>query len=958
MNAKRTADRILPKFATATLLAAALTAPAAAKPQGATIKRGNVTIEQIGNEFRVTASDGSIVEYSAFDVASGELVNFLGRSGKSGDRILNRVTTLDRAQINGTIAGDMKVYLTVPGGITFGPGARVTLPGFVAVAGDMSDRDFIDGVDRFTNLNSSIEIEQGAEIGASDTLALVANRVVNAGDVFVEDGTLIVAVGDEVMFTSLDGHVIFKITGAGAASPNGSLAAIDNTATGEITADLGSVFMAVGDPLGSSLATANAAFAAANEQATTQMASGRIDNQGIIGSLGNVEITAYEVQGTGLIGGRNLEVTTENGIGSTNGPVNIVARNASFDNVGEGDININVTTFANVGIDFEDDGDGDGPAAPTDWGLGQTTLDRLSTLGNVNVTSTDGAITVAGLVEGNAINLLTLEDLDIQGTVQAPGEVFLSSLFGTVSTQAGAQVESFGGGVTITGQDLALDTSGDGSIEAASINILYLGEGVIGLGTSETGDFVISDAEFDQLASDEILIGGVADSGIVLGQITGDEVQRLTLTTLGGISEETVDFQNNLSGIVELAIIAGGDIGAVPPGSLSTSDRGTVDVAPTGDLSSLIDFDVETVDIFVNQPGTVNISDTAGDLTVRRIFTTSGDIRIESVGDLNLVDVTANSEVTANTATGNVGLGTVSASEGITIVASGGGISDIRTDTSTPNLTAGTNVFLAANSVGSEAAPITWDGSSASVRSNTASGFIQGSNGTLTVTSAGATTGIEGTTPPSTPQPPQTPDPVDPGQPIDPTTPTETGVTDIASDIPRGNGAAGDPAGDNNAPLWVIGDFLETVGWLAPHPELAEADRAWGAELADLVEVVLQQRGKRTAGLGDEQVSQAEVTELMTQGLQYKLDGVIETLEAYVDEQTGEPMARLTVVYQLEKNIAQQLRVVQKRRLRTVNDAEPVITEEDLEALLGLTAERIADRVVEETPAGMMGVRG
>ncbi|MEM9252511.1 MAG: filamentous hemagglutinin N-terminal domain-containing protein, partial [Planctomycetota bacterium] len=744
-------DRIVPKFATATLLAAAMTLPAAAKPQGATIKRGNVTIEQIGNEFRVTASDGSIVEYSAFDVASGELVNFLGRSGRNGDRILNRVTTLDRAQIDGVITGNMKVYLAVPGGITFGPGSQVTLPGFVAVAGEMSDNDFINGVDRFTNLNNSIVVEEGAELAATDTMALIANRIVNAGEVYVDDGTLIMAVGDEVIFTTLNDHVVVKVTGAGVTSPNGATAAITNTATGEISADNGRVIMAVGDPLGASLTLSDEAFAQANDEVVA-FASGRIDNDGLIGSLGEVEITAYEVQGSGVFGGETFDVITMNGVGTTEGPIQVIAQNASFENVGESDVNVSFVTFEDIGFDLDDFDldlelpDGFNPddfgdlsdlgdfgdfgdefdlddlitraEGPT-FGFGQTTVDRLSTLGNANITST-GDVTFAGLVEGNTVTANVLGDLDIQGTVQAPGDVNLTSSFGIVSTGQGAKVESFNGGVFLAGQGVALDTSGSGAIEGRSISVLYLGTGVIGLGTSDTGDFVISDAAFDQLVAGEILIGGVLDQGIVLGQITGNGAQKLALTTAGGIAEETVDFQNNIAGITDLAIIAGGDIGSIPPGSTDTDFRSTVDTNLTGDLSSLIDFDVETVDIFVTKPGSVNINDTGGDLTVNRIFTTSGDIRIEAVGNLDLVNVTANSEVTANSATGNVGLGNISASEGITVIAEQGGISDIRvnpTSGSTPNLTAGTNVFLAANSIGSEAAPITWDGSNASVRS-------------------------------------------------------------------------------------------------------------------------------------------------------------------------------------------------------------------------------------------------
>jgi len=934
-------DRRLPKFATASLLAAAMAMPAAAAPQGAVVKRGNVTIEQIGSEYRVTASDGSIVEYSAFDVANGELVNFLSQSGLSGARILNRVTTLDRAVINGAIGGNMIVYLSVPGGITFGPNAQVVLPGFAAVAGSISDADFIEGVDRFTGLSSSIEIQQGAELNATDSLALIANRVFNAGEVRVDDGTLIIAVGDEVLFTTLNDHVMVRVTGNGATSYQGDTAGLTNTSTGEITADRGRLVMAVGDPLGA----ASAEYVYEGDgygygYGGSDFASGLLDNEGIIGSLGDTEITATSVQGSGLFAGRNLSIITTQGIGDGDGVEfsseypRLIAGNLTLEVRGEGGIDVDLTTFDAAGFINDENFE-----APEDFGFGNTTLDRVSALGDVLITG-NGSIVVDGLVEGSNVTFGAADSLTVLGTVQAFNDIDIDLDFGagTITTQAGARIESITGDITIAALDLMLDTSSTGTVEGNNIFVDYTGGGVMGLGTSETGDFAVSAAEFQQFLADRIEFAGDGDQGIVLGTLNANGLDTLGLTTSGGVSEEVVDFNNNITGVTNLNILAGGDVGMVPPGSTSTADRGTVDTMPTGDLATLIDFDVENLDIFVTQPGTVNVNDTAGDLYVTRIFTTSGDIRIEAVGDLTLFDVTANSEVTAGSASGNLGLGTVSASEGITLNASAGSITDVRpAGTTTPNLTAGTNVFLAANSVGSEAAPVTWDGGMASVNSASTNGFVSGASGT-TVTPAGVTTTIMG---PSTG-----------GETAGSTTPA-----DIAADIPRGNAARGDLDVDANAPLWVVGDFLETVGWLAPHPQLAQTERQWGAELADLVEVLLQQRGKRTAGLGDEEVSEAEVQELVQQGLEYKLDGVIESLEAYVDD-NGEPMARLTVVYQLEKNIAQQLRVVQKRRLRTTNDAEPVITEQDLNVLMDMTAQRIVERVVEETPAGMMGVRG
>ncbi|MEM6333263.1 MAG: filamentous hemagglutinin N-terminal domain-containing protein [Planctomycetota bacterium] len=946
-------SRSTPAFATAALLAAAMAPHAVAAPQNATVKRGNVTIEQIGNEFRVTASDGSIVEYSAFDIANGEVARFLSQSGKSGDRILNRVTTLNRAEIDGFLTGNMKVYLAAPGGITFGPNADVLLPGFVAVAGNLSDDDFINGVDRFTGLSNSIIIEQGADIDLADTGIFAAQHVFNAGDVVVEDGSLIVAVGNEVMITNLNDHVVVKVTGSGVGTTaNTSLnPAIHNT--GEFAADNGQIIMAAGDPLGAADAAATSAFA----QAQGNAPSNTIQNNGFIASLGSVDITASQLEGAGLVAADQLTIQTTEGIGN-DAPVNLLAGNTTLENTGNGDIDV---TFINTEelidlIENDDDFDDDDDLPDIPFGLGTNTIDRISTLGDVNVTST-GGLEINGLVEGNNVALLSLASTDINSTVQGTGDIEITSTLGDLSLTDGSRVESFGGDITLTAMNLNIAETATVEAEQGA-TVVYTGIGGIDLGVtpvgdpifinittlnpfqalatsdssaglfSEGGNLILSDAQIDRFFADTLTIVGVNDAGIRVGAISPDNATNLTLITNGGISEESVNTDLNISNVNRLSITAGGNIGNKP----ATRSR--------ADIDELIDIDVESLDVFVTRPGTVNINDTAGNLVVERIFTTSGDIRIEAVDNLALRRVTANSEIVARSANGSIGLGNLSASEAITLTANNS-ITDARTGSAnrSPNLSAGTNINLTANSIGTRTDPIVWNGNRAKVTSGGTSGFVADVDGNVTVTPAGVTTIIR---------------PTDAGIP-----PIESqAISDIASDIPRdGDDNRGDAA-DGSNPLWVITDFQETLGWLAPHEAVANADREWGAELASLIEVTLQERGRRTAGIGDETVSEAEVTELIQQGLEYRLGGEIESLEAYVDEQTGEPMARLTVVYQLEKNIAQQLRVVQKRRLRTTNGSEPVITVPDLEALMDMTAERIVDRVVEDTPAGMMGVRG
>lgn len=574
-------SRSTPIFATAALLAAAMATPAAAGPKNPTVKRGNVTIEQIGNEFRVTASDGSIVEYTAFDIANGETARFLSRAGKRGDRILNRVTTLDRAEIDGFLTGDMKVYLAAPGGITFGPNADVVLPGFVAIAGNISDDDFINGVDRFTGLSNSIIVEEGADIDLADCGIFAAQHVFNAGDVIVEDGSLIVAVGDEVMITSLNDHIVVKVTGSGVGtSANSNLnPAIHNT--GEFAADFGQIIMAAGDPLGASQTAANTAFA----QAQSNAPSNTIRNDGLIGSLGSVDITASQLEGNGGIVTDQLSIQTTDGVGNQS-PVQLIAGNTTIENTGNGDINVSLLNVDEV-IDQINDDDGDDEIdddfPDLDFGLGVNTIDRISTLGDVNVSST-GGLQIDGLVEGNNVSIVSLlGSTDINSTVQGAGDIEVTNALGTIGLAPGARIESFGGDISLTAMNLDMAESATVESENA-ITVTYTGTGTMNLGTGdgdapadaavatafattrvteselgvfELGDFDLSDAQIDRFFTENLVIAGVNDAGIVLGSISPDNATNLTLRTNGRISEQTVDTSLNISNVNRLSLEIG-----------------------------------------------------------------------------------------------------------------------------------------------------------------------------------------------------------------------------------------------------------------------------------------------------------------------------------------------------------------------------------------------------------------
>ncbi|MFP4028933.1 MAG: filamentous hemagglutinin N-terminal domain-containing protein [Candidatus Brocadiia bacterium] len=106
--------------------------PVEAGPEGENVVRGEASFQRSGDTTTIRASDGSIIEYSDFDIASQELVRFIQPS--SSARSLNRVIGGNATDIYGQLKANGIVYLTNPAGIYFHSGSVVDVGGIYAAA--------------------------------------------------------------------------------------------------------------------------------------------------------------------------------------------------------------------------------------------------------------------------------------------------------------------------------------------------------------------------------------------------------------------------------------------------------------------------------------------------------------------------------------------------------------------------------------------------------------------------------------------------------------------------------------------------------------------------------------------------------------------------------------------------------------------------------------------------------
>ena len=218
-------------LALATLL---LPVVALAGPVGEQVVRGNVSFSRQGDLTVIRASDNSIINYQNFDIARQETVRFIQPSAAA--RVLNRIKGAAPTRIDGALLANGHVYIVNPAGVYFGPSAIVDVAGIHAAAGNISNEDFLAGIDRFVGVVGEV-VNRGTILG--EAVTLVGTRVANYGSIVAERGSVVMAAGEEVLVGRRDGHIFAKVT---APATKGG---VENS--GSVQAPGGTVLLGVGD---------------------------------------------------------------------------------------------------------------------------------------------------------------------------------------------------------------------------------------------------------------------------------------------------------------------------------------------------------------------------------------------------------------------------------------------------------------------------------------------------------------------------------------------------------------------------------------------------------------------------------------------------------------------------------------------------------------------------------------
>ncbi|GFE62025.1 filamentous hemagglutinin N-terminal domain-containing protein [Geobacter sp. AOG2] len=150
-----------------------------------------------------TSTDKTVIDWTRFNIASGETVTFDQPSTTS--IVLNRVVGYEASVINGTLASNGRVFLINSNGILFAAGSTVNTAGLVASALQLTDADFLNNNYVFTVASStsgSVVAEGDIIIADGGFLALISNNGVTAsGSVTATDGTVLLASADQMTLT-------------------------------------------------------------------------------------------------------------------------------------------------------------------------------------------------------------------------------------------------------------------------------------------------------------------------------------------------------------------------------------------------------------------------------------------------------------------------------------------------------------------------------------------------------------------------------------------------------------------------------------------------------------------------------------------------------------------------------------------------------------------------------------
>ncbi len=249
--------------------------------------------------------------------------------------------------------------------------------------------------------------------------------------------------------------------------------------------------------------------------------------------------------------------------------------------------------------------------------------------GNLTLNATND-IDAAG-----SVSLYATGDLTINNSLTSGGDIDLradseGNGTGDFVLAATETIDSTGNNLSIRADDIALNGSID--VGAGDILLLPSSASAIGLGDTASGEFDISDSEFDRMTtSGTLTLGGATAGSIVVDNLTAT-VGKVTgpVVIVSGQNNGVITFQNNPSSVLDTLTLQAVDGVSVNDGILSGNDM-------------VIDADTDAGDdlgsLFVGTGSVIDTNDNNLDITANDLTLQGGALSLDvGTGDLTIID--------------------------------------------------------------------------------------------------------------------------------------------------------------------------------------------------------------------------------------------------------------------------------------------------------------------------------
>lgn len=181
---------------------------AADLPTGGEITAGSGSISQSSTVMDIWQNTHSLsTNWDSFSIGAGNTVNF---HQPAADAVaLNYIRGNEASQIYGSLNANGQVFLINPNGVLFAPGSQVDVGGLVASTMNLSQVNFDSNNFKFFGDSTNAIINQGnIHINDGGTVAFIAAKITNSGNITASEGNVLMAAGNAV---TLDMGGVIKI---------------------------------------------------------------------------------------------------------------------------------------------------------------------------------------------------------------------------------------------------------------------------------------------------------------------------------------------------------------------------------------------------------------------------------------------------------------------------------------------------------------------------------------------------------------------------------------------------------------------------------------------------------------------------------------------------------------------------------------------------------------------------